>query len=364
LYGQNVDIYSLGLILYRLFNDNRMPFLPPHPVPITRESREEAFTRRIGGERFERPKNAEGKLAHIILKACAYRPENRYATANEMRQELQSLSFQTGESRTAQSKPKPNKVKTWEHRPKGKKKTNKKKSNRTKSAVTVKIKAFPEIPTIWKKIALYSSATAAILMTIITSTWLILQIISESYEPALIEIVVEPEVEVLPVPIISSIDPPIHFPGPATWSQNASITLSLHGISSADIFAEPGSINGDVIETIWGNAVMHYLHHFEIDAANSNIYWLKVRSHSGIEGFVRSTFLEAIIHESPEFTKNIVFDSFGSGWYREYNNGKRVVHVEYNASRIIDWHQVFDENGTSIEEITYNSDGSFSEQIR
>ena len=348
-YGQNVDIYSLGIILYRLFNDNRMPFLPVHPAPITRKDREEAFTRRIRGDKIERPRNAEGRLAHIILKSCAYKPENRYATAKQMRQELQTLSFRTSDS---ESKPFNEPIR--------------KKAIKAKSAINRKIKALPEIPLVWKKIALYSSAAAAILMTIITSTWLLLQIGFAGNDPAYEDIIIDLPIEPSPSPppIISSIDPPIQFPGPATWPDNVPVTLNLHGTSSADIYEEPCAVTSNIIETIWGNAVLHYLYQFEIDASNNDIYWLKVRSHSGIEGYVRSTFLEAVIHDSEELTKNIVFDNFGSGWFRKYNNGKRVAHVEYNASRIIEWHQVYDEYGNSIEEIIYNPDGSFSQRIR
>ena len=33
-YGASVDIYSLGIVLYRFMNNNRTPFLPSYPTPI------------------------------------------------------------------------------------------------------------------------------------------------------------------------------------------------------------------------------------------------------------------------------------------------------------------------------------------
>lgn len=44
-YGSNVDIYSLGLVLYTLLNNNRIAFLPPYPQPITYKDNEEALSK-------------------------------------------------------------------------------------------------------------------------------------------------------------------------------------------------------------------------------------------------------------------------------------------------------------------------------
>ena len=41
-YTANVDIYSLGLVMYQLLNANRMPFYPPYPQPITFSAAEQA----------------------------------------------------------------------------------------------------------------------------------------------------------------------------------------------------------------------------------------------------------------------------------------------------------------------------------
>lgn len=90
-YGSSVDIYSLGIVLYRLLNYNRAPFLPAFPEPITYSDRETSVTRRIGGEPIPMPAQAQNRLGEIILKACEYKPENRYHSPEEMRLYLEAV---------------------------------------------------------------------------------------------------------------------------------------------------------------------------------------------------------------------------------------------------------------------------------
>lgn len=92
-YGFNVDTYSLGIVLYRLLNRNRTPFLPAPPTPITVQNREQALVRRISGERIGAPCFASGRLAEIVLKACAYDPRDRYSSPMQMRQELEAILY-------------------------------------------------------------------------------------------------------------------------------------------------------------------------------------------------------------------------------------------------------------------------------
>lgn len=95
-YGPSVDIYSLGLVLYRLMNNNRLPFMPPAPKPIGFGDRLNALTDRIEGEKpMMPPCNASPEFAQIILKACAHDPGERYRTAAEMLEALEDLAVKT-----------------------------------------------------------------------------------------------------------------------------------------------------------------------------------------------------------------------------------------------------------------------------
>lgn len=97
-YNSSVDIYSLGLVLYRLLNDNRAPFLPEYPAPITHSDRETALAKRMSGARLPAPKNADGRLAEIVLRACAYQAKDRYSSPMQMAQELEAILYDRGEA--------------------------------------------------------------------------------------------------------------------------------------------------------------------------------------------------------------------------------------------------------------------------
>ena len=83
-YDATIDLYSLGLVMYRLLNDGRLPFLPPKPEEFGIQEESNAMLKRMAGEKMEPPQNADKKLADIILKACAYKTEDRYGSAQEM----------------------------------------------------------------------------------------------------------------------------------------------------------------------------------------------------------------------------------------------------------------------------------------
>lgn len=87
-YGRTADIYSLGIVLYRYLNENRMPFVPVEGT-IRYNDREVAFKRRICGEQIPPPANGSQALKEAILKAVSYAPEERYQSASEFRQALE-----------------------------------------------------------------------------------------------------------------------------------------------------------------------------------------------------------------------------------------------------------------------------------
>lgn len=95
-YNSTVDIYSLGIVLYRFLNNNRTPFLPPYPQTIKYSDKEKANVLRMSGKPIPNPCNASGRLAEIVLKACAYNPEDRYDSAVDFKNALQSILY--GES--------------------------------------------------------------------------------------------------------------------------------------------------------------------------------------------------------------------------------------------------------------------------
>ena len=90
-YGAAADIYSLGLVLYWMLNERRMPFLPLPPAMPAANMEAQARLRRFNGEQLPPPAHGSKQLQKIILKACAYDPKERYQSAAEMHKDLNSL---------------------------------------------------------------------------------------------------------------------------------------------------------------------------------------------------------------------------------------------------------------------------------
>ena len=90
-YDSGVDIYSLGIVLYKLMNHNRLPFMNLEKQFITYRDKENALIRRMSGEQMEPPAEAGRLFAQIILKACAFDPAKRYQTPEEFYRDLDDL---------------------------------------------------------------------------------------------------------------------------------------------------------------------------------------------------------------------------------------------------------------------------------
>ena len=97
-YGYSVDIYSLGIVMYRLLNNNRLPYYPPYPKQINYKDQENALVCRMRGDPLPVPCLDDTRLSEIILKACEYKPENRYSSPTMMKKDLEAILY----SRTEQ----------------------------------------------------------------------------------------------------------------------------------------------------------------------------------------------------------------------------------------------------------------------
>lgn len=73
--SDSMDIYSVGMILYEIYNGGILPL------------DEEGLFRRTDAE-LPAPKFADLALSEIILRACAFDPENRYKNPAEMKEAL------------------------------------------------------------------------------------------------------------------------------------------------------------------------------------------------------------------------------------------------------------------------------------
>ena len=95
-YNNTVDIYALGLILYQILNNGRIPFLPIEG-PYTAQEIDSANYKRLHnmlipsltGIQAE-DETIDAYLDSIIRKACAFNPDDRYHTAKEFYDALNS----------------------------------------------------------------------------------------------------------------------------------------------------------------------------------------------------------------------------------------------------------------------------------
>ncbi len=77
-----IDLYSLGMVLFRIYNGNHGPYEDEN----TGEGMADKL--RLSGKPLPTPIYADYELAGIIQKACAFQKEDRFQTPEEMKQAL------------------------------------------------------------------------------------------------------------------------------------------------------------------------------------------------------------------------------------------------------------------------------------
>ena len=82
-YDETVDIYSLGIVLYMLLNENKPPFYSSEVDERT------AYNMRMMGKQLPPPKYATNKIANIVLKCCQFNPNNRYRNIDMLIKDLE-----------------------------------------------------------------------------------------------------------------------------------------------------------------------------------------------------------------------------------------------------------------------------------
>lgn len=90
-YDKSVDIYSLGIVLYKIMNRNRLPFLNLEKQLITYRDKETALNKRMSGEQLSFPAEAGKEFGEMICRACAFEPTSRYESPEAFRKDLESL---------------------------------------------------------------------------------------------------------------------------------------------------------------------------------------------------------------------------------------------------------------------------------
>lgn len=93
-YTKSVDLYSLGIVLYRLLNYCRNPFLPRFPEQYFSQDEETAFEERMSGKTPALPLLGGAAVGRVIVKAISGYSE-RFQTADEFISALESAAERT-----------------------------------------------------------------------------------------------------------------------------------------------------------------------------------------------------------------------------------------------------------------------------
>lgn len=89
--NKTTDIYSLGMVMYYLINNNRIPFMPQYPQKITPRDINKAMIKRMSGEEIPQIDKMSQELYNILKKMCAYKTEERYQSIEQLKQDLKQI---------------------------------------------------------------------------------------------------------------------------------------------------------------------------------------------------------------------------------------------------------------------------------
>ncbi len=82
------DVYSVGMVLYWMLNDRRIPFAPLPPEGVSGSDLAIARDMRLRGDPMPKPLHGSAALQTVIMKAISDQPADRYPTAEALRDAL------------------------------------------------------------------------------------------------------------------------------------------------------------------------------------------------------------------------------------------------------------------------------------
>ena len=95
------DLYSLGMVLYWMLNDRRVPFAPLPPEGVSGSDLAIARDMRLRGDPMPKPLHGSKALQAVVMKAIADQPADRYQSAEELRDALLAAVRRPGTAQTA-----------------------------------------------------------------------------------------------------------------------------------------------------------------------------------------------------------------------------------------------------------------------
>lgn len=86
------DLYSLAIVMYKLLNNNRFPFIDPEKQIVKYSERQQAFERRIKGESVPAIESISSEFNAVLLKACSFKSTDRQKNIAEFRKQLEQIN--------------------------------------------------------------------------------------------------------------------------------------------------------------------------------------------------------------------------------------------------------------------------------